>query len=147
VSLSMTPSEAEAFDLKINKDGQRRSAFDLLAYPDMHLARLAEVWPELGEIDSKTAERLEIEAQYDVYLQRQSASAALLRREEERIIPDGMDFAAISGISNELKQKLAVRKPKSIAEAKKIDGMTPAAMALVLLAIRHRGKSEMRGAA
>jgi tRNA uridine 5-carboxymethylaminomethyl modification enzyme len=147
VSLSLTPSEAEAFDLKVNKDGQRRTAFDLLAYPHIDVRRLSAIWPQLLQIDAKTVERLEIEAQYDVYLQRQSASAALLRREEERLIPDGMDFANISGISNELKQKLAVRKPKSIAEAQKIDGMTPAAMALVLLAVRRWARNDLRGAA
>ena len=147
VRLSVTPSEAEVLGLKVNKDGQRRTAFDLLAYPNVDVQRLSAFWPQLAQIDAKTAEQLEIEAQYNVYLQRQSASAALLRREEERLIPDGMDFSSISGISNELKQKLAARKPKSIAEAQKIDGMTPAAMALVLLAIRQWGRSALRGAA
>jgi tRNA uridine 5-carboxymethylaminomethyl modification enzyme len=147
VSLSLTPTEAETFELKVNKDGQRRTAFELLAYPGMHVQRLSEIWPQLAQIDAKTAERLEIEAQYDVYLQRQSASAALLRREEERLIPAEMDFSEISGISNELKHKLALRKPKSIADAQKIDGMTPAAMGLVLLAIRQWGRSDIRGAA
>ena len=145
--LSLTPTEAEAFGLKVNKDGLRRSAFDLLAYPEVNVRRLAEIWPQLNAIDVKTAERLEIEAQYDVYLQRQSASAALLRREEERLIPDDMDFSEISGISNELKQKLATRSPKSVSEAQKIDGMTPAAMSLVLLSIRQRAKNQLRGAA
>ena len=146
-SLSMTPTEAEASGLKVNKDGQRRSAFELLAYPEVNVKILSAVWPQMAQIDAKTADRLEIEAQYDVYLQRQSASAALLRREEERLIPPEMDFSNISGISNELKQKLALRKPKSIAEAQKIDGMTPAAMALVLLAVRQWGRSDVRGAA
>jgi tRNA uridine 5-carboxymethylaminomethyl modification enzyme len=146
-SLALTPTEAEAFGLKVNKDGQRRSAFDLLAYPDINIRRLAEIWPQFTQVDTKTAERLEIEAQYDVYLQRQSASAALLRREERRSIPDDMDFSEVSGISNELKQKLASRMPKSLAEAQKIDGMTPAAMSLVLLSIRQRAKNEIRGAA
>lgn len=147
MSLSMTPTEAEGFELKVNKDGQRRTAFDLLAYPEMDLCRLASVWPQLGQIDARTAERLEIEAKYDVYLKRQSSSAALLRREEERLIPDGTDFSRISGISNELKQKLAARMPKSIAEAQKIDGMTPAAMALVLLSVREWTRNDLRGAA
>jgi tRNA uridine 5-carboxymethylaminomethyl modification enzyme len=147
LSLSITPTEGETHGLKLNKDGQRRSAFELLSYPDINVRRLGEIWPRLLEIDGKTAERLEIEAQYDVYLQRQSASAALLRREEERLIPEEMDFSGVSGISNELKQKLADRKPKSVAEAQKIDGMTPAGMALVLLAIRQRGRIELRGAA
>jgi tRNA uridine 5-carboxymethylaminomethyl modification enzyme len=145
--LSLTPNEAQTHGLSLKRDGQRRTAFELLSYPDMTIRRLGEIWPKLLEIEKKTAERLEIEAQYDVYLQRQSASAALLRREEERLIPQGIDFSSVSGISNELKQKLADRKPKSVAEAQKIDGMTPAAMALVLLSIRQRGRDELRGAA
>ena len=133
--------------LKVNKDGQRRTVFDLLSYPGMNLQRLGEIWPQLLEIDHKTAERLETEAQYDVYLQRQNASAEQLRREERRLIPDDMDFSGVSGISNELRQKLASRKPKSVADAQKIDGMTPAALALVLLSIRQRSADTLRGAA
>lgn len=146
-SLSMTPTEASAFGLNVNKDGQRRTGYELLSYPNVDVRRLSEIWPQLLEIDAKTAENLEIEAQYAVYLARQSASAALLRREEERLIPDEMDFSGVSGISNELRQKLAERKPKSVSEAQKIDGMTPAAMALVLLSIRQRAKSDMRDVA
>ncbi len=146
-SLSATPTEAEAFGLKVNKDGQRRSAFNLLAYPEVNVISLSVIWPQLADIDAKTAERLEIEAQYHVYLQRQSASAAMLRREEERLIPSDMDFSDVSGISNELKQKLALRMPKSVSEAQKIDGMTPAALSLVLLSIRQRFKNQLRGAA
>jgi tRNA uridine 5-carboxymethylaminomethyl modification enzyme len=147
VSLSMTPTEAEGHGVRLNKDGQRRSAFELLSYPDMTVRRLGEIWPSLLDIDGKTAGRLEIEAQYDVYLQRQDASAALLRREEERLIPHDMDFSGVSGISNELKQKLSERNPRSVSEAQKIDGMTPAALALVLLSIRQRGRADLRGAA
>jgi tRNA uridine 5-carboxymethylaminomethyl modification enzyme len=146
-SLSVTPTEAEESGIRVNKDGQRRTAFDLLAYPDVDVRRLSSIWPEMARIDAKTAERLEIEAQYDVYLQRQSASVALLRREEERLIPIDIDFSAVSGLSNELKHKLAIHMPKSIADARKIDGMTPAALALVLLTIRQRDKHELRGAA
>jgi tRNA uridine 5-carboxymethylaminomethyl modification enzyme len=147
LSLSLTPNEAQTHGLTLNKDGQRRTAFELLSYSEITIRRLGEIWPVLLQIDKKTANMLEIEAHYDVYLQRQSASAALLRREEERLIPQDIDFAFISGISNELKQKLADRKPKSVAEAQKIDGMTPAAMALVLLSVRQRGRDELRGAA
>ena len=146
-SVSMTPNEAEKHGLSLNQDGVRRSAFDILSYPDMSVRRLAEIWPELAKIDDKTAENIKIEAQYSVYLERQSANAAILRKEEERIIPEFLDFSNISGLSNELKQKLKARKPRSIAEAQKIDGMTPAGIALIILEIRRWLSSEVRGAA
>ena len=146
-SVSLTPNEAEKHGLSLNQDGIRRCAYDLLAFPGTNIERLARIWPEFRQFDQKTSELIEVEAQYAVYLERQSASAALLRREEDRIIPQSLDFSSVSGLSNELKQKLALRKPKSIAEAQKIDGMTPAAIALVILELRRWAASELRGAA
>ncbi len=152
-SLTLTPDAASKHGLSLNRDGIRRSAYELLAHPGMSLARLAKIWPELGSFSPKITELLEIEAQYAVYLERQGASAVLLRKDEERIIPELMDFSALSGLSNELKQKLKARQPRSIAAAQKIDGMTPAAIALILLALRRHSDTkvladvEIRGAA
>jgi tRNA uridine 5-carboxymethylaminomethyl modification enzyme len=146
-SISLTPQEAHRCGIEVNRDGVRRSAYDLLSYPGMSLSRLSLVWPELNSVTPKTAERLEVEAQYAVYLDRQSASAAALRREEERVIPQDLDFSNVSGLSNELKAKLASRQPRSIAEAQRIDGMTPAAIALILLEIKRSGADLLRGAA
>jgi tRNA uridine 5-carboxymethylaminomethyl modification enzyme len=146
-SVSLTPQEAAKHGIILNMDGVRRSAYDLLSYPDMSLQRLSSVWPEFHSINPKTAERLEVEAQYAVYLDRQSASIASLRKEEERSIPQDLDFGHVSGLSNELKSKLADRKPLSIAEAQRIDGMTPAAIALILLHIKRNGVENIRGAA
>lgn len=145
-SLLLTPNEAAKVGLNLNRDGQRRSAYDLLAYPDIDLARLASIWPQLAAIPARAAERLETEARYAVYLDRQQADVAILRREEARIIPDGMDFSAIPGLSNELKQKLAARRPRSLAEAQRIDGMTPAALAIIIASVRQFG-GPARGAA
>ncbi len=89
---------------------------------------------------------MEIEAQYAVYLEKQSTDAASLRKEESRLIPDDADFDHVSGLSNELRQKLKSRRPASIAEAQRIDGMTPAALALVIMEIR-RVEAAQRGAA
>jgi tRNA uridine 5-carboxymethylaminomethyl modification enzyme len=136
-SLSVTPNEANRFGLEINRDGIRRSAFDLLAYPDMDLGRLRAIWPELGAIDARTAEALEIEAKYAVYLDRQAADAAVVRREEARAIPAALDFGGLPGLSKELQQKMLSRRPRSIAEAQRIDGMTPAALGLILAHIRN----------
>jgi tRNA uridine 5-carboxymethylaminomethyl modification enzyme len=145
-SLSLTPQEAARHDLHINHDGVRRSAYELLAYQGIDLKRLAQIWPQLQDIDIKVADALEIEAQYAVYMDRQSADVASIRKEEARQIPADADFAKIPGLSNELRQKLALRKPQSVADAQRIDGMTPAALALVIMEIR-RLESLTRGAA
>jgi tRNA uridine 5-carboxymethylaminomethyl modification enzyme len=146
-SVSLTPQEAAKHGVDVNKDGVRRTAYDLLSYPDMSVERLSVIWPDFRSITGKAAERLEVEAQYAVYLDRQTASAAALRREEARTIPQDLDFASISGLSNELKTKLGSRKPSSIAEAQRIDGMTPAAIALILLYIKRGADGSLRGAA
>ena len=145
-SLSLTPNEAARFGIALNRDGQRRTAYDLLSYPDIDLARLAAIWPALADIQAPVAERLETEARYAVYLERQRADVAVLRREEARTIPSDLDFARLPGLSNELKQKLAARRPGSIAEAQRIDGMTPAALAILLAAIQDMDRHS-RGAA
>ena len=145
-ALSLTPNEAARFGLNLNRDGQRRSAYDLLAYPDVDLARLTAIWPQLAMIPEAVAERLEIEARYAVYLDRQRADVAVLKREELRLIPGELDFATVPGLSNELKQKLAARRPRSLADAQRIDGMTPAALAIILSMIQELEKRQ-RGAA
>jgi tRNA uridine 5-carboxymethylaminomethyl modification enzyme len=142
---SLTPNEASAYGISLNQDGIRRSAYDLLSYPDVTLEALCGIWPELGGIAPKVAERLETEARYAVYLDRQAADAERIRREESVAIPEDVQFDSVPGLSNELKDKLRRRRPRSIAEAQKIDGMTPAALALVLMAVRQG--EQVRGAA
>jgi tRNA uridine 5-carboxymethylaminomethyl modification enzyme len=146
-SLTMTPNEAAGQGLDVNRDGIRRSAYELLAYPGIDIARLAGVWPELGGLNQKTVDALETEARYAVYLDRQQADVAQMRREEARLIPDGLDFTDVPGLSNELKQKMTSRRPRSIAEAQRIDGMTPAALAIIVARIRHFESIDCRGAA
>ncbi|MBO6638632.1 MAG: tRNA uridine-5-carboxymethylaminomethyl(34) synthesis enzyme MnmG [Roseitalea sp.] len=135
-SLTLTPQQANRFGLEINHDGVRRSAYDLMAYPDITFDRLVPIWPELGEVARSTAGRLEIEAQYAVYMKRQASDIAAVRRDEALALPVDMAFDRIAGLSNELKQKLVARRPSSIAEAQRIDGMTPAALALLIAHIR-----------
>ncbi len=144
-SLSLTPNQAAAYGLKLNQDGQRRTAYDLLSYPDVDMARLQGIWPELGHIPGRIADKLETEARYAVYLDRQDADVAVLRREEAKAIPADLDFAKLPGLSNELKQKLSARCPRSLADAQRIEGMTPAALAIIITAIQHM--SVQRGAA
>ncbi|MEK1851899.1 MAG: tRNA uridine-5-carboxymethylaminomethyl(34) synthesis enzyme MnmG [Phyllobacterium sp.] len=136
-SLVITPNAAAQFDLHLNQDGIRRSAYDLLAFPDIDLERIKLVWPELRQIGGRVGDALEIEAQYAVYLERQGADVAAMEREESLLIPRSIDFSETSGLSNELKQKLKQRQPRSIAEAQRIDGITPAAVALIITQIRR----------
>lgn len=134
---SLSPNEAARHDINLNRDGVRRSAYELLSYPDMEISRLIKIWPELVEIPSSLVEKIETEARYAVYLERQGNDAAMLRREEARLIPAELTFDGIVGLSNELKQKLKDRRPRSIADAQRIDGMTPAALALIIASLRQ----------
>ncbi|MBW9114152.1 tRNA uridine-5-carboxymethylaminomethyl(34) synthesis enzyme MnmG [Rhizobium cauense] len=136
-SMVTTPNEASRFGFKLNQDGQRRSAYDLLSCPDFSFADLQKLWPGLVEIDDRVSEALEIEASYAVYMQRQSADIAQVKRDEDRLVPVDFDFDVLSGLSNELKQKLKHARPHSIAQAAKIDGMTPAALSLLLVHLRR----------
>ena len=145
-SLTLTPNEADRHGLALNRDGQRRSAYELLSYAEIDFAQLQQIWPELGATSGAIAEKLETEAKYAVYLKRQSADVAVLKREEARVIPADADFSALPGLSNELKHKLARRRPQSLAEASRIEGMTPAALAVVI-AWLQRNERQDRGAA
>ncbi len=134
--LAITPAQAAKQGLKLNQDGQRRSAYELLAYPEMTLEALKPIWPALNDLAPRVSEVLEIEASYAVYMQRQSADIIDIKRDEDRQIPEGFEFGTISGLSNELKQKLIAAKPINIAQAARVDGMTPAAISLILALIK-----------
>jgi tRNA uridine 5-carboxymethylaminomethyl modification enzyme len=139
--LSITPTEAARAGLVLNQDGVRRSAFDLLAYPDIDLARLSRIWPELAALHPAVAEQVEIDAKYAVYLDRQAADIDALRRDEAVAIPAGLDLASLPGLSNEIRHKLLRHRPGTIGQASRIDGMTPAALTLLLAHVRKAGKS------
>jgi tRNA uridine 5-carboxymethylaminomethyl modification enzyme len=136
MSLSATPDEANAKGFAINRDGRRRSAFELLSFPDMRMSALLPLWPELEGIPAAIAAQLEIDARYDIYLRRQEADIAAYRKDEATAIPSAIDYGAISGLSNELRQKLERDRPMSLAQAARIDGMTPAALMLILANVK-----------
>ncbi len=138
-SVSLTPKEAERHGLSLNKDGQRRTAFELLSYPYVTIADLTKIWPRFGEFAPKIAEQIEIDAKYDVYLSRQAADIEAYRRDESFELPDDFDYAALPGLSNEMKQKLQTHRPRTIGHAGRIDGVTPAALTLLVAHVR-RGK-------
>lgn len=135
-ALTLTPSEAARHGIAVNQDGVRRSAFDLLAYPDMTVARLAAVWPEFGPIAPTIAEQLEIDAAYAVYLDRQRTDIEALRRDEAVAIPDGFAYEGLAGLSNECRQRLIEARPTTLAQAARIEGVTPAALTLILAHVR-----------
>jgi tRNA uridine 5-carboxymethylaminomethyl modification enzyme len=140
-SVSLTPKEAERHGLTLNKDGQRRTAFEILSYPGIGIADLARIWPRFGEWPAKIAEQVEIGAKYDVYLSRQAADIAAYRRDEGFELPDELDYGALPGLSNEVRHKLIAQKPRTIGHAAKIDGVTPAALTLLVAHVRRgRGK-------
>src|SRR5579862_3662861 len=142
--LVVTPSEAARHGLALRKDGQRRSAFELLSYPDIGIGDVARIWPSLGGLPPKIAEQLEIDAKYEVYLSRQAADVESYRRDESVTLPDDLDYAVLPGLSNEVRHKLETHRPRTIGHAGRIDGITPAALTLLVAHLRRQGRK--RGA-
>ena len=142
-SISVTPNQAAKHGIDINQDGRRRTAFELLSFPNVDYARLAEIWPELQGVPEKLRGQLQTDARYAAYVMRQEADVEALRKDEAVEIPDNFDFDLISGLSSEARQKLTRERPATLAQAARIDGMTPAALLLVRAHIR---KTERRSA-
>ena len=139
--LTLTPNEAAHSGLMINRDGRRRSAYELLSFPQVTIKRLAEIWPELSTIRADAAAQLEVDARYAAYVRRQDEDVASLKRDEAVTIPRDFDFHAIPSLSNEVRQKLGLHKPRTLAQAARIDGMTPAALILLLAAVKKAAKA------
>ena len=135
--LTVTPGEASRLGFALNRDGKRRTAFELLSYPDMGIADVARIWPEFLSLPASIGEQLEIDAKYAVYLERQAAEVAAFRRDEAFQIPDGIDYAVVPGLSNEARQKLSAARPRTIGQASRLDGMTPAALVLLAAFVRR----------
>jgi tRNA uridine 5-carboxymethylaminomethyl modification enzyme len=137
LALSMTSSEAANRGLRVSQDGVRRTAMDFLAFPDIDLTNLAQIWPEIDMLDVETGRQLSREALYAHYINRQAADVAALKRDEAQEIPVDFSYDQLGGLSNELKSKLIVIRPASLAQAGRIDGMTPAALALIMTRLRQ----------
>ena len=134
--LSQSPSVIAKSGIKINQDGVRRSVMDLLAYPNISMKDLEPVWPELAEFDPETVEYLTTDATYAGYLERQAKDIAAFRRDEGLRIPDSLDYSAIGGLSNEVRQKLTNARPATLGQASRIEGVTPGALMAVLAHIK-----------
>jgi tRNA uridine 5-carboxymethylaminomethyl modification enzyme len=129
--LRLSPTAARRAGLEIRLDGVVRSGLELLRLPNVSLARLATIWPELGELRPDVTEQLEIEAGYAAYLERQEADIAALRAEEAFELPRDLDLEAIAGLSSEIRARLAEVRPATLAAAGRLPGMTPAALAIL----------------
>ena len=137
-NLIKTPNDLRGHGIDVKSDGKRRSAMDLLAYPDITFKNLIDIWPSLQETPEKIAKQLEIDSLYVHYLDRQDADIRAFRRDEALQIPNDLDFSNIPGLSNEAKVKLEEGRPATLAAASRISGITPAALT-VLLAYVKRG--------
>ncbi|TCT11893.1 tRNA uridine 5-carboxymethylaminomethyl modification enzyme [Tepidamorphus gemmatus] len=144
-ALTLTPNEAARQGLSVNQDGQRRSALDLLAYPDITIARLRRIWPELDSLPQQIVRQLEIEARYAVYARRQQQDAEAVRRDEMLMIPRDFDLAGIEGLTTEIRERLARVRPASLGQAARLEGMTPAALLLIGAHVRRLSGGRDRG--
>jgi tRNA uridine 5-carboxymethylaminomethyl modification enzyme len=138
-SLTITPNEATKYGLSLNRDGNRRSAFELLAYPEIGWGEVAGIWSELSAIEPAIATHLEIDAKYDVYLKRQTADVDAFRRDEGLLLSD-VNYADVPGLSNEARAKLEATRPRTVGQAGRIDGMTPAALGILAAYLRREAR-------
>jgi tRNA uridine 5-carboxymethylaminomethyl modification enzyme len=138
-SLAITPNEAAKHGLSLNKDGHRRSAFELLAYPEIEWSAVQGIWPELSAIDPSIAIHLEIDAKYDVYLKRQTADVDAFRRDEGLVLTN-IDYADVPGLSNEARSKLEAARPRTVGQAGRLDGLTPAALGILAAYLRREAR-------
>jgi tRNA uridine 5-carboxymethylaminomethyl modification enzyme len=141
-SLALTPDRAAKHGIAINRDGRKRTAFELLSYPDIDIDRLGDVWSEVRELDPKIAGQLSVDARYAVYLSRQEHDITAFRKEESIAIPIDFRFGAIAGLSTELRTKLERDRPASLAQAGRLDGMTPAALMLILAHVKKGARAK-----
>ena len=139
-NLQATPNELEAKGVKVNKDGVRRSAADLLSYPNIKWADLTKFWPEMGKIGPEIQEQLEIDSLYAGYMDRHEADIAAFRKDENLLLPKNLDYAQVGSLSNEIRQKLEQVSPTTLGEAARIPGVTPAAVIALLRYVKKPSK-------
>jgi len=135
---TLTPREASVAGIELNRDGVRRSAFQVLSHPGVDIGRLSAIWPDLAAFSETTRARVEADATYAVYLDRQAAEIEAYQRDMALVIPADLDLDTISGLSNELRMKVQQSAPDNLAQARQIEGMTPAALTLLAAHARKR---------
>lgn len=141
-STTVTPSEAQTHGIQVNSDGRRRSLASLLAYPDVTVGHLVQVFPELADHDSAVLAQAERDCRYAPYVERQTRDVAGMRRDEAADLNPDLDYQGMAGLSAELQAKLARIRPRTVAQADRIEGMTPAALSLLVIRSRQSRSSQ-----
>ncbi|MGH6951181.1 MAG: tRNA uridine-5-carboxymethylaminomethyl(34) synthesis enzyme MnmG [Vitreimonas sp.] len=136
-ALQLTPAQAETRGLKVNQDGQRRDALQLLAYPSVSFSQLTGIWPELGALSTQARQQLEIDALYAGYLERQALDVEAFKRDEDLRLDTDLDYASVGGLSSEVREKLAHARPVTLGQASRIEGVTPGALTALLAHVKR----------
>ncbi|MDX2274272.1 MAG: tRNA uridine-5-carboxymethylaminomethyl(34) synthesis enzyme MnmG [Hyphomonadaceae bacterium] len=136
-SLTLTPAQASKAGLQVNQDGVRRDALQLLAYPSISFDQLAALWPELSALSRDAREQIEIDAMYSGYLERQALDVEAFKRDEDLRLDPDLDYAAIGGLSAEVRSKLAAARPVTLGQAGRIEGVTPGALTALLAHVKR----------
>ncbi len=144
-TLKISPSKAEKFDIKIAKDGVKRSAFEILSRKGVTFKKLRSIWNEIPKASKKEEEQIEISAHYSGYMEKQEADIIAFRKDENLILPDNIDYSKLSGLSNEVKSKFKIIRPKTLGQALRIDGITPAAVYILLSHVK-KGYNKLKRA-
>ena len=143
-NLKVTPTIAQKFGVNIAQDGKHRTGYELLSFKDVSIEKVMQIWPEIRDLNRDTLVQMDVEAGYSVYLERQEADIVAIRKDEALEIPSDFCYATISGLSNEIKYKLEAVLPDNLGQASRIDGITPAALTLLLAHIKLRAKDLKR---
>ena len=137
-NLNISPSKADKFGIKIAKDGVFRSAEEILTQKEVNMSKIREIWPEILDNGAEIDEQIEINSHYRGYLKKQKADILAFKRDENLIIPENIDYDQFSGLSNEVKAKFKEIRPKTMGQALRIDGITPAAVYILLSHVKRK---------
>jgi len=135
---NISPSKAEKYGIKIAKDGILRSSNDVLTQKDVNMIKIREIWPDIPYFSKEIDDQVEINAHYRGYLKKQKADILAFKRDENLVIPDKINYDSLSGLSNEVKAKFKEIKPKTMGQALRIDGITPAAVYILLSHVKRK---------
>ena len=137
-NLNISPSRADKFGIKIAKDGVFRSAEEILIQKDVNMKKIRSIWPEIPDYGNEIDDQIEINSHYRGYLKKQKADILAFKRDENLLIPDNIDYDQFSGLSNEVKAKFKQIRPKTMGQALRIDGITPAAVYILLSHVKRK---------
>ena len=136
--LKISPSKVSKYSIKIAKDGVSRNAVEILTQKDVDMKKIREIWPEIPFYNSEIDEQIEINAHYRGYLRKQKADILTFKRDENLIIPDKINYDNLNGLSNEVRSKFKKIRPKTMGQALRIDGITPAAVYILLSHVKRK---------